>query len=140
METTHHRLSAPGNSVSPLSLCHCLCCYCDMASPPPSAPHCAPDLSQILEMPQVRPCPDCSPPHFLSGFQCSHFESSLHSVLLPQPCMRLPPSPPCPLYRLGLQVLRCLWGLRDSRGCSCPRNQAQSWGWSGGKEMGCLAL
>lgn len=135
MAITHRRLSAPGNSASPLSLCHCLCCYCDTASPPPSAPYCVPDLPLILEILRVRPCPDSG-----TGFQWSHFESSPRSALLCQPCMMLPHSPLCPLCWLGPQVLRCLWGLRDSRGCSYPGNRARSWGWSAGKEMGSLAL
>lgn len=140
METTHHHLSALGNSASPLSLCHCLCCYCDTASPPPSAPHCVPDLPLILEILWVRPCPDYLPPHSGSGFQCSHFDSSPHSVLLAQPCMMLPHPPLRVLCWLGLQLLRCLWGLRDLTGCSCPENRAQSWGWSAGKGTGSLAL
>lgn len=138
VETTHQLLSACGTSVSPLSLCHRLCCYCDTVSPLPSAPCCAPDLPLISEMLRTTPCPDCSHSPLWIGFQCSQSEPSTHSVLPPQPCRGLPRSPPRPLYRLGLRILHCWWGLRDSRGCSCPRNRTQSWDWSAGREMACL--
>lgn len=140
METTHHPLSAGGISASPLCLCHCPCCYCDTVTPPPSAPHCAPDLPLILETPQARPRPDGPPPRSLNGSQCSHFDSSPHPALLPQPRVMFPHSPLCLLLQLELQVLRGFWGLRGLRGCSCPRNRAQSWDWSAGKERGCLVL
>lgn len=139
METTHHRLSSGGILASPLSLGHYLCCYCDTATPL-SAPHCAPDLPLKLEMLQARPLPDCPPSRSLNDSQCFHLHSSPQPVLLPLLHTKLPCFPLCPLHPLELQVLRGSWGLRGLRGCSCPGNRAQSWGWSAGRGRGCLVL
>lgn len=132
-ETTHHRPSAGGISASPLCLCHCLCCCCDTATPPPSAPRCAPDLPLISETPRARARPGCPPPWSLNGSQCSHFDSSLRPALLPH-------SPLCPPLQPELLVPRGFWDSKGSRGCSCPGNRARSWGWSAGRGRGCLVL
>lgn len=134
---TYRLLSVGGISASPWLLRHRPCYYCDTATPPPSAPHCAPHLPLTLETPQTRPRPDCPPPRSLIGSQCSHFESSPHSLLLPHPRMEPPHFPLC---QLELQVLHGFWGLRGLKGCSCPGNRAPSWDWSEGKGRGCLVL
>lgn len=120
---THHRPSVCG-IVPP-----CLCCCCDMASRPLSRPRFA-HRPLTLETRQVKLQPDCLPVQTLNSSQCSRLEGSL------RPELQLHTSQ-LPAFLL---LLRDLWDLRGWSGCRCSRTWAQRWGWSGGRQKGCLVL